>query len=197
MAAISVSSSGSSGQRASRSTAPPCPNQYEGAMHDRQVGHFPSLNSDHFLNPVFEDVWHFTPQGRSPIARTAPGVGVPYVRADQPARFGHNRGLHCRGNVWHLPYKTTRSRRDRDFHPAPFPVALAERCLKLAAVQFDELVLDPFMGTGATLIAAQQLGLCAIGIEIDAGYCAAARRRLGTEVLEPANVSKQQPSLLL
>jgi site-specific DNA-methyltransferase (adenine-specific) len=154
------------------------PEPLRSAMHDRQVGHFPSLNSDRFLNPVFEDVWHFTPEGRSSVARIAPGVGVPYVWADQPARFGHRRELHCRGNVWHIPYKTTQSRGDRDHHPSPFPVALAERCLRLAGLKPGDLVLDPFMGTGATLLAAQQLYLSAIGIEIDPGYCAAARRRL-------------------
>ena len=104
--------------------------------------------------------------------------GCPYVFEDQPARFGHNRGLRCRGNVWHIPYKTTQSRADRDFHPAPFPVALVDRCLRLAALKPGELVLDPFMGTGATLVAARQLGLPAIGIEIDPVYCEAARRRL-------------------
>lgn len=158
------------------------------AMHDRQVGHFPSINSCHFLNPVCEDVWHFTPSGRSPINRTAPGIGVPYVFTDQPARFGHHRERHCRGNAWHIPYKTTQSRADRDFHPAPFPVALVERCLRLADLNAGDLVLDPFAGTGSTLIAAQQLGLSAVGIEIDATYCAAARRRLGqlSEVLPDA-----------
>jgi site-specific DNA-methyltransferase (adenine-specific) len=148
-------------------------------MHDRQVGHSPSINSGHFLNPIAEDIWHFSPSGRSPIDRTAPGVGVPYVCADQPARFGHHRKLHCRGNAWHIQYKTTQSRADRDFHPATFPVVLAERCLRVAGLTAGDLVLDPFAGTGATLVAAQQLGLSAIGIEIDPAYCEAARRRLG------------------
>ena len=58
--------------------------------------------------------------------------------------------------------------------------------MRLATVKLGELVLDPFLGTGATLIAAQQLGLSAIGIEIDPGYCEAARRRL-------AQISTEQP----
>jgi len=153
------------------------PKDLRAAMHDRQVGHFVSVNSKFFLNPTAEMIWHFSPTGRSPIDRLA--IGVPYVWADQPARFGHHRELHCRGTTWHIPYKTTQSRADRDHHPSPFPVALPERCLKLAGLKPGDLVLDPFMGTGATLLAAQQLGIDAIGIELDPGFCAAARRRLG------------------
>jgi site-specific DNA-methyltransferase (adenine-specific) len=157
------------------STLPP---ELREPMHLRQIGHFPSLNSDRYLNPVFEDVWHFTLTGTSKINRVAPGVGVPYVWADQPERFGHYRELHCRGNVLHLPYKTTQSRADRDFHPSPFPVELADYFLRLADLNSDDVVLDPFMGTGATLVAAKRLGLPAIGIDVDPAYCAAARLRL-------------------
>jgi site-specific DNA-methyltransferase (adenine-specific) len=153
------------------------------AMHDRQVGHFVSLHSVNYVNPTFEDVWHFSPSGRSPIKPDAEGVGVGYVWADQPERFGHHRTLHCRGAAWHIPYKTTQSKADRDFHPASFPVALAERCLRLADLPAGSLVLDPFAGTGATLVAAKALGLAGIGLEIDPAYCAAARRRLGDECL--------------
>ena len=51
-------------------------------------------------------------------------------------------------------------------------------CLKLAKLEPGALVLDPFMGIGSTLLAAQALGLSAIGIEIDPTYCAAAREQL-------------------
>jgi site-specific DNA-methyltransferase (adenine-specific) len=146
------------------------------AMHERTFGHFVSINSPAYLNPTWESVFHFTPSGHSPINRLA--IGVPYVFKDQPARFGHGRDKHCRGNAWHIPYQTTQSRADRDHHPATFPVELAAFCLRLADPRPDELVLDPFVGTGTTLLAAQSLSLRAIGIDIDAAYCAAARRRL-------------------
>jgi len=153
------------------------PKHLRNEMDRRTVGHFVSLNSDYFLNPTAEMIWHFSPTGRSRIDRRE--IGVPYVWADQPARFGHYRDVHCPGLCWHMPYPTTQSRADRDYHPSPFPVELPLRCLKLAGGKPGDLVIDPFMGTGATLLAAKQLNLDAIGIEIDPGYCAAARRRLG------------------
>lgn len=62
-------------------------------------------------------------------------------------------------------------------HPAPFPVELASRAIRLSTWP-DEVVLDPFMGTGTTLLAARALGRRAVGIEISEAYCEIAARRL-------------------
>lgn len=61
-------------------------------------------------------------------------------------------------------------------HPTQKPVALMAWCIGWA--KGARSVLDPFMGSGTTLIAAQRLGLRAVGIEQDESYCAAAVRRL-------------------
>ena len=55
-------------------------------------------------------------------------------------------------------------------HPAPFPVELARRCIRLSTWP-GETVLDPFAGTGTTLLAARQLGRRAIGVEVSEAYC--------------------------
>jgi DNA modification methylase len=55
-------------------------------------------------------------------------------------------------------------------HPAPFPIELARRCIRLSTWP-GEVVLDPFAGTGTTLLAARQLGRRAIGIEVSEAYC--------------------------
>ncbi|MBI1928581.1 site-specific DNA-methyltransferase [Candidatus Poribacteria bacterium] len=65
-------------------------------------------------------------------------------------------------------------------HPAPFPVELPRRCIKLFSFVGDT-ILDPFLGSGSTLIACVQNKRKGIGIEIDAGYCEIAKRRLLSE----------------
>jgi site-specific DNA-methyltransferase (adenine-specific) len=72
-------------------------------------------------------------------------------------------------------------------HPAPYPVELPRRCIKLFSFVGDT-VLDPFLGSGTTLVAASRNDRCAIGIEIDEGYCRVARDRLIKEahILEGA-----------
>lgn len=62
-------------------------------------------------------------------------------------------------------------------HPAPFPIELPKRCIKLFSFVGD-VVLDPFLGSGSTLITCVLTGRKGIGIEIDKNYCEIARRRL-------------------
>jgi site-specific DNA-methyltransferase (adenine-specific) len=64
-------------------------------------------------------------------------------------------------------------------HPAPFPLRLASHLVR----SYRGLVLDPFMGSGTTLVAAKNLGRAAIGVEIEERYCEIAAKRLSQEVL--------------
>jgi len=67
--------------------------------------------------------------------------------------------------------------RNRVGHPAPFPVELPKRCIKLFSFVGDT-VLDPFLGSGSTLIACVETGRAGIGIEINRNYCELAKKRL-------------------
>ncbi|MCX6686154.1 MAG: site-specific DNA-methyltransferase [Methanoregula sp.] len=65
-------------------------------------------------------------------------------------------------------------------HPAPFPVELPLRCMKLFSY-VDDIVLDPFMGSGSTLLAASRCSRKGIGIELDGEYCGIALQRIQKE----------------
>lgn len=65
-------------------------------------------------------------------------------------------------------------------HPTPFPVELPRRCIKLFSF-IGDTILDPFVGSGSTLIACVESGRKGIGVEIDKNYCELAKQRLINE----------------
>ena len=75
--------------------------------------------------------------------------------------------------LWTFPGESKK----RVGHPAPFPLELPQRCIKLFSYVGDT-VLDPFMGSGTTLLAALQNGRSSIGVDIDEDYCKLATKRL-------------------
>lgn len=79
-------------------------------------------------------------------------------------------------DVWEIPPESA----TRVNHPAPFPVALVERCLQLYSFAGD-LVLDPFMGSGSTAVAARRLGRDFVGYDMDQQYVELAMSRVATE----------------
>lgn len=76
------------------------------------------------------------------------------------------------GDVWEFSQEMNNN------HPAPFPVALIDRIISSTEAQ---VVLDPFMGSGTTAVAAKQLGRNFIGIELSPDYCKLAEERLRGE----------------
>jgi len=78
--------------------------------------------------------------------------------------------------VWQFTYEH-RDIRDKTKHPATYPIALARRCIELFSHE-GELILDPFVGSGTTLLAARDAHRNAIGFDINADYIALAQERL-------------------
>ncbi len=78
--------------------------------------------------------------------------------------------------VWQFYYEK-RDIRDKKLHPATFPIALARKCIELFTHK-GELVLDPFVGSGTTLVAAKDLNRNAVGFDLNERYIALCNERL-------------------
>lgn len=76
--------------------------------------------------------------------------------------------------IWNIPGASTKQ------HPAPFPMELAARLVRMFSFTGDT-VLDPFCGSGTTMIAALRTGRNNIGVEIEPEYCRMAARYLKAE----------------
>lgn len=123
-------------------------------------------------NPVLRDTTErliIASKGRfDRVGKGRPGPdGVATIPADE--------FMEATLDVWEIPAESA----TRVGHPAPFPAALVERCIHLFTYEGD-VVLDPFMGSGTTAVAATNTGRHYIGYETDAGYARAARERVAS-----------------
>jgi DNA modification methylase len=78
--------------------------------------------------------------------------------------------------VWEFYYER-RDIRDKELHPATFPISLATQVIRLLSHR-GELVLDPFVGSGTTLVAAQDLDRNAVGFDLQEKYITLSQERL-------------------
>lgn len=145
----------------------------------QSYGHFSPLKGSRYLNHNFEQIFHFTKNGDVKLDRLA--VGVPYQDRNNLLRNQAEGDLRCGGDVWFIGHETIHDKGDKGDHPCVFPVELPERCIRLHGIRKDMLVLDPFCGSGSSLIAAKRLGVAGVGMDISAVYCDEAKRRLARQ----------------
>lgn len=84
------------------------------------------------------------------------------------------------GDVWMIPKVTSgngRASPERTGHPAQYPLAVVKRII-LASSHPGDLILDPFAGSGSTLVASIHCQRRSLGVELRADYCAIAERRI-------------------
>src|SRR3954453_12403116 len=128
-------------------------------------------------NPVLRDISErivVASKGRFDRARSArqrAAEGLPHESTLMTDDF-----LALTLDVWSMPTESAR----RVGHPAPFPIELPEQLIRLYTYT-DDLVLDPFMGSGSTLVAAARLGRRYVGYDLDPSYVEIARRRVADE----------------
>ncbi len=100
------------------------------------------------------------------------GWGITRGMRSKPTQGGASRFFYCA--------KASKAERGQENkHPTVKPLKLMEYLIKLAMPPKDGLLLDPFVGSGSTLVAAKNLGYDAIGIELEQEYCEIARKRIG------------------
>ena len=85
-------------------------------------------------------------------------------------------------SIWNIPSASAR----RVGHPAPYPVELPKRLIELYTFRGD-LVLDPFMGSGSTAVAAVETGRHYVGYEVEPAYIELAESRIA-EAVAPADL---------
>lgn len=83
-------------------------------------------------------------------------------------------------SIWDIPPESAK----RVGHPAPFPVALPRRFIELFTYE-DDVVLDPFMGSGSTAVAAVEAGRHFAGYDLDPAYVAIAEERIAAATRRP------------
>jgi site-specific DNA-methyltransferase (adenine-specific) len=129
-------------------------------------------------NPVLRDITErvvVASKGRFDRARNVKqraAAGLPHT-----STVGTEDFMALTLDVWSIPSESAR----RVGHPAPFPVELPEQLIRLYTFEND-LVLDPFMGSGSALVAAARTGRRYVGYDLDPSYVEIARRRVADAV---------------
>lgn len=101
-----------------------------------------------------------------------------FVRSKGESTIGRAEFLDCTKSVWRMPTASAQ----RTGHPTPFPTQLPTRLINMYSFK-DDVILDPFIGSGTTAIAAKQLGRNYVGYDISAEYVDMANEQLRQEVL--------------
>jgi DNA modification methylase len=178
-------------------------------LHDTMVyvkDSIPAPQSNRY-NQMFEYMFVFAngkPNTFNPIAVRSKGY-KPSASSSKRYPDGHTEKLKYEqgfdyrtdGNVWFYPVGYMKSAKaDYIFeHPAIFPEALAFDHISSWS-NADNIILDPFLGSGTTAFCAKKLGRKCIGIEIEEKYCEIAAKRCSQSVMnlnpEPVKVEEQE-----
>ena len=119
-------------------------------------------------NPVLRDVHEYIIVASKGALKRNPKGKESTITGEEYAEFTKS--------VWEIRPESAK----RVGHPAPYPVEIPYRCIQLYTFKGD-VVLDPFIGSGTTAVAAVRTGRHYVGIDINEEYVKMARRRVGDE----------------
>lgn len=139
---------------------------------------FYSKTNDYKFNELFQDYSASTNVDQILQKRQRDESGKAIYMVDNDGNFianGKKKGVPL-SDVWDIPYLNPKAR-ERTGYPTQKPVLLLEKIIEIATDKGD-LVLDPFCGSGTTLVAASLLGRRSIGIDIAEEAISIARNRL-------------------
>jgi DNA modification methylase len=124
-------------------------------------------------------VWRRPGSMPEPTAKDRPWTTHEHVFlfSKSPRYFFDRAGLEGEEDIWHIVARPD----NPGSHFAPFPAALAERCVRCGC-RPGGVVLDPFAGSGTTLVAARSLRRASIGIELSPAYAAFIEERMRSPV---------------
>lgn len=136
------------------------------AVGDVTHGHFQPINSQHLLNYCWEFIFTFYKEPRRSLDSLS--AGVPYMDQSNLKRGsrGKNGNVHCAGDAWFEPYQTT-GKTKKKAHRHSYPEGLVERMLKVSGATPGDVLLDPFLGGGTTVMVGKRFGMQCIGIDRD------------------------------
>lgn len=156
------------------------------ALRNRIVWHFEhGLHCKQRFSGRYETILWFTRNNRAgkyffnldPVRVPQKYPGKKHFKGPKKGEYSANPLGKNPGDVWIIP-NVKHNHPEKTSHPCQFPVELVER-LVLSLTRGGDLVLDPYMGVGSTLIAAVLNGRRAAGADIEASYVTTARDRLG------------------
>ena len=145
------------------------------AKHFDGRGQFAPSKSDKRINNIFEFIFVFVQKGYSPTFDRL-SIGVPYEDKSNIGRYSDN-DIRCRGNIWPVKYETI-WRKSQKLHPERFPLELVDWGIKLSGKPPGSNFLDPFTGSGTSMIMCLESMMHFYGYEMDERWYNVALKRL-------------------
>lgn len=134
--------------------------------------------ANHFASTLPQGTWLVWM--KKPPERVGAFLSDAELAWEKPLTRKQGRGVYAHYLQWEGACRGS----DREWlHPTQKPLQIMRWCLERQGLSPGDLVLDPYCGSGTTLLAAKQLGLRAIGIDVDRRYAECAARRLSQRVL--------------